>query len=73
MGRKENDKVGIYNCHGMGGNQVWAYTGDDEIRCDDICLDVARKGANVLMIKCHHQKGNQLWNYNDEVRISYFT
>lgn len=22
MGRKENEKVGIFNCHGMGGNQV---------------------------------------------------
>ncbi|KAF7474181.1 hypothetical protein GHT09_015102 [Marmota monax] len=21
MGRKENEKVGIFNCHGMGGNQ----------------------------------------------------
>ena len=22
MGRKENEKVGMFNCHGMGGNQV---------------------------------------------------
>jgi len=22
MGRKENEKVGFFNCHGMGGNQV---------------------------------------------------
>ncbi|PNI85992.1 GALNT13 isoform 7, partial [Pan troglodytes] len=22
MGRKENEKVGIFNCHGMGGNQT---------------------------------------------------
>lgn len=22
MARKENEKVGIFNCHGMGGNQV---------------------------------------------------
>lgn len=69
LGRKENDKVGIYNCHGMGGNQVWAYTGDDEIRCDDICLDVAHKGAKVMMIKCHHQKGNQLWDYDDRTHL----
>lgn len=22
MGRKENEKLGFFNCHGMGGNQV---------------------------------------------------
>lgn len=22
MGRKENERVGFFNCHGMGGNQV---------------------------------------------------
>ena len=22
MGKKENEKVGMFNCHGMGGNQV---------------------------------------------------
>lgn len=25
MARKENEKVGIFNCHGMGGNQVRAF------------------------------------------------
>jgi len=68
MGKKENDKVGLFSCHGMGGNQVWAYTGNDEVRCDDICLDVASRGADVMMIKCHHQKGNQMWNYDEQTK-----
>ena len=25
MGKKENDKVGLFSCHGMGGNQVVFY------------------------------------------------
>lgn len=25
MGRKENEKVGIFNCYGMGGNQVYDF------------------------------------------------
>ena len=50
--------------------QVWAYTGNDEVRCDDICLDVASRGANVMMIKCHHQKGNQVWNYDEQVKAT---
>lgn len=36
MARKENEKVGIFNCHGMGGNQVFSYTANKEIRTDDL-------------------------------------
>ncbi|KAG7261249.1 hypothetical protein CRUP_032423, partial [Coryphaenoides rupestris] len=56
MGRKENEKVGFFNCHGMGGNQVFTYTADKEIRTDDLCLDVSRlngpvanRGRSVLL------------------------
>ncbi|PKK28675.1 polypeptide N-acetylgalactosaminyltransferase 13 [Columba livia] len=66
MGRKENEKVGIFNCHGMGGNQVFSYTADKEIRTDDLCLDVSRLNGPVLMLKCHHMRGNQLWDYDAE-------
>ncbi|XP_051867819.1 polypeptide N-acetylgalactosaminyltransferase 13 [Pristis pectinata] len=64
MGRKENEKVGIFNCHGMGGNQVFSYTADKEIRTDDLCLDVSRLNGPVVMLKCHHMRGNQLWEYD---------
>ncbi|TNN84491.1 Polypeptide N-acetylgalactosaminyltransferase 13 [Liparis tanakae] len=66
MGRKENEKVGFFNCHGMGGNQVFSYTADKEIRTDDLCLDVSRLNGPVVMLKCHHMKGNQLFEYNAE-------
>ena len=84
MGRKENENVGIYTCHGQGGNQVnfifldshadplpfqvFSYTMDKEIRIDDLCLDVAKSGAAVQMVKCHHMKGNQLWEFNEKVK-----
>uniref|UniRef100_A0A8B9IAD1 Polypeptide N-acetylgalactosaminyltransferase n=1 Tax=Anser brachyrhynchus TaxID=132585 RepID=A0A8B9IAD1_9AVES len=68
MGRKENEKVGIFNCHGMGGNQVFSYTADKEIRTDDLCLDVSRLNGPVTMLKCHHMRGNQLWEYDAESR-----
>ncbi|XP_041118008.1 polypeptide N-acetylgalactosaminyltransferase 13-like isoform X2 [Polyodon spathula] len=64
MGRKENEKVGIFNCHGMGGNQVFSYTADQEIRTDDLCLDVSRLNGPILMLKCHHMRGNQLFEYD---------
>lgn len=47
--------------------QVWAYTGNKEIRTDDLCLDVSKMGGPVMMVKCHHLKGNQLWEYDDDV------
>ncbi|XP_054643708.1 polypeptide N-acetylgalactosaminyltransferase 13 isoform X1 [Dunckerocampus dactyliophorus] len=66
MGRKENDKVGFFNCHGIGGNQVFSYTADKEIRTDDLCLDVSHLNGPVLMLKCHHMKGNQMFEYDAE-------
>uniref|UniRef100_A0A7N6FHS7 Ricin B lectin domain-containing protein n=1 Tax=Anabas testudineus TaxID=64144 RepID=A0A7N6FHS7_ANATE len=69
MARKENEKVGIFNCHGMGGNQVFSYTANKEIRTDDLCLDVSKLNGPVMMLKCHHLKGNQLWEY-DAVKLT---
>uniref|UniRef100_A0A3B3QKV5 Polypeptide N-acetylgalactosaminyltransferase n=1 Tax=Paramormyrops kingsleyae TaxID=1676925 RepID=A0A3B3QKV5_9TELE len=69
MARKENEKVGIFNCHGMGGNQVFSYTANKEIRTDDLCLDVSKLSGPVMMLKCHHLKGNQLWDY-DPVKLT---
>ncbi|XDV31034.1 hypothetical protein PO909_033811, partial [Leuciscus waleckii] len=70
MGRKENEKVGFFNCHGMGGNQVFSYTADKEIRTDDLCLDASRLNGPVVMLKCHHMKGNQMFEYDAEVHIT---
>uniref|UniRef100_A0A2K5RI55 Polypeptide N-acetylgalactosaminyltransferase n=1 Tax=Cebus imitator TaxID=2715852 RepID=A0A2K5RI55_CEBIM len=64
IARKENEKVGIFNCHGMGGNQVFTYTANKEIRTDNFCLDVSKFNGPVTMLKCHHIKGNQLWEYD---------
>uniref|UniRef100_A0A8C9CQ44 Polypeptide N-acetylgalactosaminyltransferase n=1 Tax=Phocoena sinus TaxID=42100 RepID=A0A8C9CQ44_PHOSS len=64
MARKENEKVGIFSCHGMGGNQVFSYTANKEIRTDDLCLDVSKLNGPVTTLTCHHLKGNQLWEYD---------
>lgn len=58
MVRKENEKVGIFNCYGMGGNQVFFYIVNKEIRIDDFCLDVFKFNGLVIMFKCYYLKGN---------------
>ena len=49
--------------------QVFSFTMDNEIRIDDLCLDVSKSQGPVTMVKCHHLKGNQFWEYNQKVRI----
>ncbi|KAI8515464.1 Polypeptide N-acetylgalactosaminyltransferase 1 [Branchiostoma belcheri] len=78
MARKENEKVGIFSCHGMGGNQivtevkssqVFSYTKEKELRTDDLCLDVSKPGGPVMLFKCHHLGGNQLWEYDEKIQL----
>lgn len=55
--------VGMYPCHGQGGNQYWMLSKEGEIRRDEACLDYA--GSDVILYPCHGSKGNQLWIYDD--------
>ncbi|XP_032591904.1 polypeptide N-acetylgalactosaminyltransferase 5 isoform X2 [Drosophila grimshawi] len=66
MGRKYNEKVGISYCHGLGGNQVFAYTKRQQIMSDDLCLDAASSNGPVNMVRCHNMGGNQEWVYDAE-------
>ena len=40
MGRKENEKVGFFNCHGQGGNQV---SDIDDISKSRFCKRITHK------------------------------
>ncbi|KRF81438.1 polypeptide N-acetylgalactosaminyltransferase 5 isoform X2 [Drosophila novamexicana] len=66
MGRKYNEKVGSSYCHGLGGNQVFAYTKRQQIMSDDLCLDAASSSGPVNMVRCHNMGGNQEWVYDAE-------
>lgn len=66
MGRKSGEKIGSSYCHGLGGNQVFAYTKRHQIMSDDNCLDASNALGPVNLVRCHGMKGNQEWIYDDE-------
>lgn len=63
MGRKSGEKVGMVQCHGMGGNQVFAYTGSKQLATDDnLCVDASYNSP--LFTRCDSGKGQ--WDYVKE-------
>jgi len=64
MGRKSGEEVGMSYCHGLGGNQVFAYTKRQQVMSDDNCLDAAGAEGPVKLVRCHGMGGNQAWVYN---------
>ncbi|XP_043222091.1 polypeptide N-acetylgalactosaminyltransferase 5-like isoform X2 [Amphibalanus amphitrite] len=64
MGRKGGEPVGAGFCHGLGGNQVFAYTKRGQVMSDDNCLDAASGDSPVKMVRCHGMGGNQHWKYD---------
>ncbi|CAG7834739.1 unnamed protein product [Allacma fusca] len=62
--KQTNKPVGLYPCHGQGGNQFWSYSKQGEIRRDELCVDYA--GSEPMIYPCHGSLGNQHWIYDDE-------
>lgn len=59
--------LGLYPCHGSGGNQYWLLSRDGEIRRDEACVDYA--GKDVVLFPCHGSGGNQLWLYDNQSQL----
>lgn len=68
FGRKSGESIGLSSCHGMGGNQVFAYTKTDQIMSDDNCMDASSLSSPVKLIRCHGMGGNQAWVYNNSTK-----
>lgn len=39
LGNKVRGSVGLYGCHGQGGNQQWTLTDHDELMHDEHCVE----------------------------------
>lgn len=64
--RKSGENVAVSHCHGMGGNQVFAYTKRKQIMSDDNCLDASSYRGPVKLVRCHGMGGNQMWEYDEQ-------
>ena len=50
MGQKPGGKIGASGCHGLGGNQIFAFTHNAQIMTDDSCLDFSEKTGSHIRI-----------------------
>ncbi|XP_031551805.1 polypeptide N-acetylgalactosaminyltransferase 1-like [Actinia tenebrosa] len=56
---------GMYMCHGMGNNQFFMFTKQQEFWHDDVCLDLVsgEPDTKVKIYTCHGMGGNQKWSH----------
>lgn len=62
LGHLTGENVGLYTCHGGGGNQEWSYTKDHQIQHDHMCLTLPKPktGLSVTLRTCKGYN-NQKW------------
>ena len=48
LGHTAGGAIGMFGCHGQGGNQAWTYTKGKELRHDELCVDGTRGGEPLL-------------------------
>ena len=66
---KDYHQVGLWPCHGQGGNQYWLLSKEGELRRDEACLDFGGGGVkikisvtHIITISCHHHHTIYLLN-----------
>ena len=58
LGHMTGGEVGVYTCHGAGGNQEWALTKAGNVKHSDLCLSVssAMEGETVKLKICDNSE-----------------
>ncbi|XP_052771535.1 polypeptide N-acetylgalactosaminyltransferase 13-like isoform X2 [Mya arenaria] len=63
MGRKSGEKIGLVHCHGMGGNQVFAFTSKGQLMMDENVCITANRGQ-VIFARC--EDDGPKWDFSKE-------
>ena len=50
LGHFVDGPVGIYTCHGSGGNQEWSLTKAGTIKHSDLCLSLSKPSAGSRLV-----------------------
>lgn len=68
LGKQDGALVGLYLCHGQGGNQYFTFNGKGELRSEDNCVDY--NGHDLYIRECDNLGLNQKWNYSNKRLVS---
>merc|ERR1719507_1155939 len=68
LGHLNGGVVGLYGCHGAGGNQEWSMTKSGHVKHGDLCLGIesANPGAGLRLRTCAGNSQLQKWQRLDK-------
>lgn len=62
-------RIAAFGCHGMGGNQFFAFSKNGQIvTAEDACVGVAKD--LVVQVPCNETDVSQLWKYDNTVSVN---
>lgn len=66
LGHTGGGTVGLFECHGAGGNQLWNFVKNKMLKHDTLCLETANEedGTPALLLECDEKNANQHWEYD---------
>lgn len=65
LGRKSGEDVGASECHGQGGNQLFEFSKNNQLKNRGNCLDTKGKPGAVRIENCEESQLSQKWEYDD--------
>lgn len=70
MGHHSGGTIGLYNCHGNGGNQEWIYQQNHILKHGNFCITLssAQPGTRVILRPCHGDN-SQKWHWMKNERF----
>jgi len=64
LGKQDGAPLGLYVCHGQGGNQYFTLNSKGELKSEDNCLDY--NGHDLQIKECDGLRQNQRWSYDED-------